>query len=345
MKKHSILKWEDAWNEVKDDSSLKLLLGNGASIAISDQFRYQSLYEEADQAGRLTKNLIKVFEFYETTDFEYILRILWETNRVNTLLNIQDLKTLGLYRSLKNILLETMTEIHPTHEKVENSLRRISDFMKPFHTVLSLNYDLLVYWAMLEGNDQYPHGYWFKDCFLDGVFDENCERFRRPYGAEGATLVFYPHGNLILAIDDGGEEIKLESSKDLFLLEAITDRQEYGDCIPLFVSEGSTDEKMRAIRRSYYLSTVYYEHVEDGCDSLVIFGWSMKNDDEHILRALVNGGFQKIVISVHSKGQNAESYCDWVEFKIKEMHRKLHKEKVKYKILFFDAESEGCWNN
>ena len=94
----------------------------------------------------------------------------------------------------------------------------MAEFMKRFETVLSLNYDLLVYWAMLKGNDEY--GNWFKDGFIDeGRFDNDYEVLREPLGAERATLVFYPHGNLILATDLIGDEVKLSRSGEKYVLD------------------------------------------------------------------------------------------------------------------------------
>lgn len=346
MREHRIRDWADVWEDIKDDSSRKLLLGNGASIAIYDKFAYSSLYEEADKANRINTNVKRLFEDFKTTDFEFILRRLWETNRINKLLNIKDYRTLNLYRSLKQTLIETTTEIHPMPEEIQGSLFPISNFMKQFDTVLSLNYDLLVYWAMLKGNDQYKSGQWFKDCFLDeGMFEQDFDYLRKPIGdAKGATLVFYPHGNLILATDSIGNEIKLSKSSELYLLNRIIHEWERGDCISLFVSEGSTDEKLRTIRQSSYLDIVYHYLVESKCDSLVVYGWSFKDEDDHILRAIVNGEFEKLAVSVHLDGGDVESYCSQVEFKLRKMYKNLHK-KYRYRVQFFDSRSKGCWNN
>jgi hypothetical protein len=68
-------------------------------------------------------------------------------------------------------------------------------FASAFPTVVSLNYDLTLYWAMLLFNA--ANGSWFKDAFHDGEFQTDWEYLLRPYGhAAGATLVFYPHGSL-----------------------------------------------------------------------------------------------------------------------------------------------------
>jgi hypothetical protein len=52
----------------------------------------------------------------------------------------------------------------------------IGEFLRRFSTVVSLNYDLIVYWAILVSNNKL--GTWFKDCFVNGQFDHDWERFR-----------------------------------------------------------------------------------------------------------------------------------------------------------------------
>lgn len=337
MKKYPIFKWK----EIEDEFTDKLLLGNGASRAVWDSFEYISLYEEAEKVGRIDPRLAKLFLNLHTNDFEYVLRLLSQTRRVNQILQIQDKDTLKLYRNLKIALIETIHEIHPKHEQVKSQLLVIAEFMKRFDTILSLNYDLLVYWAMMEAKVKY--GNWFKDGFIDeGRFDNDYEPLRVPFNADGATLVFYPHGNLILATTSVGAEVKLKADEKL-LLERILDIWKKEDYIPLFVSEGETDVKLEAIRRSNYLKTVYDREVEAKTDSLVIYGWSFGAQDEHILRGIIHKGVDRIAISVHTTSSNSEFFCSAVDYKIATMQLTV-KKKEKCKICFFDSESAGVWN-
>ena len=340
MNKHKIRKWKD----IRDSYTDKLLLGNGASIAVCERFRYQSLYEEASNSGRITKNLGKLFAYFGTRDFEHILRLLREANRINKLLGIRESNTFTSYKSLREALVETISSIHPEYNAVEGYLLAIANFMKQFHTVLSLNYDLIVYWAMLKGNDKY--GKWFKDAFVnDGKFENDFDYLYTPQEANGATLVFYPHGNLILATEVFGDEIKLSRlDEEVYLLDTIIYKWRRGNYIPLFVSEGSTSDKLDAIQRSNYLDTVYDYALGQSSESLVIYGWSFRNEDEHILKALVDAEPKRVAVSVHASTEDTETYCERVEYLITNMRRKLRKTQVCH-IAFFDARSEGCWNN
>jgi hypothetical protein len=108
--------------------------------------------------------------------------------------------------------------------------------MQGFKTIISLNYDLIVYWAAMKSRTKL--GSWFKDCFgKGGVFADDWESKREPYGnAAGATLFFYPHGNLALArgLDDVEGKI---SATGHDLLTRVLDVWEAGDAVPLYARE------------------------------------------------------------------------------------------------------------
>jgi hypothetical protein len=343
MKKYTIHKWQ----HISDRFTEKLLLGNGASRAVWDGFKYSSLFELATEANRISGRLRRLFSDCNTTDFEYILRLLSQTKRVNRVLHIDENFTAILYKTLKRALIDTIRDIHPKHEQINKQLLPMARFMKRFNTVLNLNYDLLVYWAMLEGNDKY--GNWFKDGFVeDKRFNNDYDYLFTPRDADGATLVFYPHGSLILATDLLGEEVKLSRSREKYLLDKILNIWETKDYVPLFVSEGETEEKLQAIRRSNYLKTVYDCEVQVKTDSLVVYGWSFREEDEHILKGIIKGGLNRIAVSIHANSGNTDSFCEIVQHKINKMYIELEKEKkVKKKPLlyFFDSDSEDCWIN
>lgn len=341
MKDFLIRKWQD----IGDNFTHKLLLGNGASIAVWNGFKYLSLYDIAKKAGRIDSHLQKLFEDFGTTDFEHVLRLLSQTNRVNKLLQIKDEFTPSLYSRLKKTLIDTIRDIHPKNEQIKNMLLPMAKYMKKFDTILNLNYDLLVYWAFLEGNDKF--GKWFKDGFIDeGGFNNNYSYLREPREAEGTTLVFYPHGNLILAKDKFEDEVKLIRTSRKNLLDEILNIWESGEYTPLFVSEGGTDEKLQAIQRSNYLKTIYDLEVNSKCESLVIYGWSFRDEDEHILKAIISSRIDKIAVSVHTGSNNINTFCNSIKYKINKIYSELKSKKnLKRKplIYFFDSESKDCW--
>ena len=82
-----------AWEAITERYSSAILLGNGASISINDQFSYGSLKEHAEGLGRITKSVSEVFKFFKTEDFEFILRVLWQAQNVNSALGTEENRT------------------------------------------------------------------------------------------------------------------------------------------------------------------------------------------------------------------------------------------------------------
>lgn len=328
----------DDWSKLKKRFKSNLLLGNGASIAIDSRLSYRSLYEQVCESGNLNDELLNMFEHYKITNFEYILKLLLEASQVNEVLNIEEYKTKKYYYELRDALISTIRDIHPAYPSVKHLLIPIANFLANFTTVLSLNYDLLVYWSILAGNEE-GKCQWFKDCFVHGEFEKDFDYLYKPHPpATGSTLVFYPHGSLFLATDIYGDEVKLSRSIEDCLLETILSKWKEKDYIPLFVSEGTTTEKFRAITRSNYLNSVYDSALAEIKGSLVIYGWSASQQDEHIFDAIDHEGITDIAISVHTEHPNWESYCVSIEDRIARTHHLRES-----KLYFFDSQCKGCW--
>jgi len=65
------------WQDIKDDYSDGLLLGNGASIAIDPRFAYSSLLEVGRRQRIITPAVNHVFGEFGISDFELVLNALW----------------------------------------------------------------------------------------------------------------------------------------------------------------------------------------------------------------------------------------------------------------------------
>ncbi|MDC4901867.1 DUF4917 family protein, partial [Acinetobacter baumannii] len=129
------------------------------------------------------------------------------------------------------------------------------EFTKNFKTIISLNYDLILYWIMMHGNDQ-RDGHKFKDCFISNIFQDDWSKFRSPIGKEkDITLVFYPHGNLSLDRNIYDEEYKI-SNNGSNLLNSILKTWSRGKAVSLFISDGTAEKKLKSILSSGYLQTV-----------------------------------------------------------------------------------------
>lgn len=311
-----------------------ILLGNGSSMAVSPTFSYGSLLSHAKRNGLLADDVNRLFDFFGTHDFELILRLVWQASNVNRSLQIPDSRTHQAYLSVRDSLIQAVRDVHPRYELVCGQLPNMYQFLKEFDTVISLNYDLLVYWTMTYGLD-IQDGHMFKDCFLgDGTFDDAWWRFRETYREQTNTLVFYPHGSLALCRNAVEQELKIRNTSfGAGLLEAILQAWRSEQFVPLFVSEGTWQQKVSSIQSSYYLSTVYREVLRSQRSTLTLFGWGLGEHDRHLLKRMRGTGIQRVAVSVFRGNQ---VYCNYAFQVIQDELGPVH-------VDFFDCESPGCW--
>lgn len=349
------------WNDIKNDYSSTLIIGNGGSIAVDKRFSYDSLYEEAFNNELIDKKLKSIFKTFNSSDFEAILHILLQAEIVNKALAINNEKIKSSYINCRTALINTIQKIHPTFDEInKEQLINIAVFMKQFKTVISLNYDLLLYWVIYVGNqdvlskdgDVLRKGQRFKDCFTESaisngkVFSDDYSFLRQKHcSRRGATLIFYLHGNLTLAnfITNSciEQEVKL-TSKDDTHLDTIYEKWKTEKYSPLFICEGDYKRKLDSIKQSSYLTTVYNKVFEDIQENITIYGWKMSDQDQHIIDRIneINrkNPIKKIAVSVYTK-DNAENFIQRIKEIIKsQIGGNIH-------IDFYDSNSESCWIN
>lgn len=159
------------WQEIATEFRDTLVLGNGASMAVHSGFGYNSLKEAAEKLGYLTSEVQQIFDQLGTSDFELVLELLWRAREVNKALGTHETKTSRAYIRVKYALIKTVQTVHCTYQDAERHLNPIQQFMGRFRTVLSLNYNLVAYWALLHGNNSRGECHKFKDCFSYGAFN------------------------------------------------------------------------------------------------------------------------------------------------------------------------------
>ena len=327
------------WSIISPNYRDCLILGNGASITLAPTLSYPSLFEAAKNLNHLDATQQAVFDFFGTHDFEFVLRALSHANAINGYLGVVEDQTSSTYDLIKNTLIKTVKEVHPDYGLAEDKLQPMAAFMEGFPTVFSLNYDLLVYWAIMAANDAAGANL-FKDCFgSDGRFNSDYDYLRRPHRELAtSTLVFYPHGNLSLATDMWGTETKITNSAS-GLLDAITAAWNMGGNTPLFVSEGDSAKKLRSIGRNSYLNKVYSE-LSSPKSSALVYGWGFGVQDSHILTALARAGISRFGVSVYTGGADPAHFCY-------EVSRSIHNTKglKTAHIDFFDSCESGVWIN
>src|SRR5207249_355804 len=115
---------------------------------------------------------------------------------------------------------------------------------------------------------------------------------------ERRPLLFL-HGALHLVRFPDGDSCKLHSGQhggnllDLFGQGVVEGRE------PLFVSEGTAEEKEGSIKRSNYLTFVHERFASDQAP-IVIFGQSLSAGDRHLRRALMRSPTRRFAISVRA---------------------------------------------
>lgn len=327
------------WADIADNYKDTLVLGNGASIAVDPRFAYGSLLQVARERGRLTSALEKIFRYLETQDFELVLSMLWHAHHINQALGTTEDNTVAAYRDIRDALIGTIRDHHTDYATARPHLEPIWSFMKHFRTVASLNYDLIVYWAMMAAREHI--GNWFKDGFVDQAFAENWKQLREAYQAAGATLVVYPHGNLAIGSKLPDVETKLVRGTSADLLEKVLESWQDGKVTPLFVAEGTSSQKLGAIFRSRYLGMVYQEVLRDAGASVAVYGWAAKLNDSHITRRLIDGGVSRFAFAVQTNGRTKLE----VQKKCKELADGVLAFDKHMQLDFYRAESSGCWIN
>lgn len=335
------------FNELVTDQELgnaTLILGNGASMAVSSSFSYTNLFGKACNDSILNQTSKDLFETLQTTDFELVMNKLRQAYIINEVLQLDtDNVALHTYDNIRQSLIKTIKEIHVQYADAIFQIDNIRKFLEKFKTVISLNYDLLIYWAIMASNNREP--YKMKDCFTNHIdgnlgFEYDIEKLREPYnGGPDPTLVFYPHGNLILASNENNDELKIRINNNTNLFDAIGEKwkQKY---VPLFVSEGSSEQKLKAIRRSTYLNFVYENVLSHLEPTVIIYGWKLAEQEQHLIKKIFsNNKISNVYISMYL-GSNPEPIDEQ-----KRIASMLKRENRTMNIKFFDAASKNCWCN
>ena len=283
----------DDWADVSREAAWSgLLVGNGASMAIWKRFGYRSLYETAATwAGdnRLTPEDQAVFGQLGTENFELVLSALRTCSRVCEALGKDSGHADDRYESVRDALIQAVRLVHiPWNDLPDDRLDQAHNYLAGIPSIYSTNYDLLLYWAIMHADGPTHKDYfWSQDQGFD-VRDTDL--------AEGSRRVLYLHGALHLYQDDSGASRKLAHSGSMNILDRFFHPP--GDwAVPLFVSEGAAEDKMRSIQTSDYLSFAFREFSLDK-GPLVIFGQGLGESDKHIVDAMKRSAGRTIAISL-----------------------------------------------
>ncbi len=268
------------WSDIADRYGNALLIGNGASVNVSARFSYPSLFD----AATLRQRDQDLFESLDTTNFERVLTDLHTGAIVCNNAGHSTRRIESQYGRIRSSLVETVASVHVDwNEMPERTLLRIRRALSEYNVVVSTNYDLLTYWTIMAKDpvDDFVDYFWG----TNNTFD-----ITRSEAWRDRTRVLYLHGGLHLVRETNGAARKRRAlSRNL--LESFRRATD----VPLFVSEGTSRDKLTSIRGSDYL-TFAFQTLIDNVDGLVVFGHSLGKQDEHIGNALA--GSRRLAISI-----------------------------------------------
>lgn len=331
------------FNEVltqTDSEKRFLLLGNGFSISYDfNRFSFTSLLESAIKENIITKDspIHKMFINLETADFEYIMRLLEDTSKTISCYSSSEYseelknKLIADTSNLKQYLVDIITNNHPEKITVIDNSKFINtiNFISNFKKIYTLNYDLLLYWTIIKLNEQEE-----KDIFKDGFGLSKSNEYEIVYRNKKDNYgqnVFYLHGALHL-FDKKTEFLKITYKETQPLKEQILEKLN-SNIYPIFISEGTSDNKRNKIIHNALLNSAYKSLQTSGSkgSSLILFGTILKSNDEHIKQAVMDNSINKIYVGVNPEKK------DEIE------HIKNNFNSDKKEIILYDYRSVELW--
>lgn len=322
----------------KHQYPLSILLGNGFSRAFSNEFGYATLRSVA-KMPKLTVSKDKLFRQAGTDDFETVMRNL---QQAADLLKLYEPHNTALGRALRadalvvrDGLVETLIAIHPpAAQKIEDEKYRAArKFLSPFKRIFTVNYDLLLYWAVLR---QYlsPPSVVVKDGF--GRTGEGALTWSPPNRAD-EQQIFYLHGAMHLYVEDHRlRKIQVPRGQMVARLRSNLEAGRY----PLVVTEGSSLDKQLRIERSAYLTYCHRRLARSG-GALFIHGMAMSDNDQHILDAITRSRIEAIYVGLHGDPSVATGN---IRAKAQELagNRKAKGGRA-LRVQFYDSGTASAW--
>lgn len=268
-----------------------LLIGNGFSQNLWQRFGYASLFETASQGdgAQLSAADISLFDRLETRNFEVVLSALATSKAVSAALEQPLAPFSEREDSIRQALIRAVHSVHVPWLSVPDAhLDHMAAELSRYASIYCTNYDLTLYWSLMREPSA------FRDYFWSEQFDiTNTEVWGKK------TKVHFLHGGLHLYRRPNGQTLKRSAAAGQNLLDLFG--TPYGDAMPLFISEGTAQEKLASIYRSDYLSCVFACLAQDA-GPLVIFGHSLGESDKHLVDAVGTHKGRPIAVSLRAEG-------------------------------------------
>ena len=347
-----------------DGQKRHLILCNGFSIACKPNiFHYDTLYNQADFSG--CANLERVFEKLGTHDFELVIDALEKASLVAPIYGNEFVEFINTLETdataLKHLLVDTVANNHPArpNDITDKEYKACRIFLSNFLnedvcqrcSVYTLNYDLMLYWALMYENEFESFKLTFNDGFNNEFigFDDSVDGaiFSPDVTWQGETQshkqnIHYLHGALHLY--DEGDQLTKYTWKNTGV--ALTEQARYSienGFFPLFVSEGSSYKKKEKILHAAYLHKAYRSFVSNTLvngATFFTYGYSFSENDDHISHRIGDGKCKAIFVGIY--GDPNEDRNKKIIDKVRAISE-MRNTKYPLDINFYDAESAKVW--
>lgn len=306
--------------DIISKNSLPILIGNGFSINISEKFDYESLMELV-KCKKLSTPFQKLLNMSNKINIEDILKRVEISRDVLDCLDNVDVDFQTLINEIKVKFIEVISEIQPIKEfyvdRLDDSKTRF-DILKKFSKVFTTNYDLSLYYIVLENSS-------FKDSFGYPHYSNILTFHHQNHVDSDKIPIYYIHGNLMIFREPEHEVYtsKVSYQKGFPILKQIVERVE-NNHFPIIVTEGLSNQKLRKIYSNDYLT--YCWNSLDGLeeDEIVVYGHSLSDSDQHIVE-LIDKKFKRVYYGIYSNTKQNQ-------YKIKSKFSQSQ-------ISFFDSKS------
>lgn len=343
-----LLSFETCITTAKDSGLVHALLGNGFSRACRDDiFAYGALFERAD-FSKLSPSCRNVFDSLKTTDFEVVIRSLHSAASILETYNPSQNSLAASLRTdangLREVLVSAIAGSHPDWpgaiptERFEACKR----FLSNFERVYTLNYDLLMYWAYMQEELQPA-----LECDDGFRPPESGQEQYVTWEVENSydQKIYYLHGALHLF--DSGPELQKYTWRNtgIRLKDQIRAALEISK-FPLFVSEGTSEEKLERIKHSGYLHRALAS-MPKVTGSMFVYGLSFAKNDDHILHMIEGGKVTSLYIGLYGNVDSASNKAIIARAqKIADTRRARatkRRRAVDLQIHYFDAQTAKVW--
>lgn len=319
------------------------MLGNGFSMALFPEiFGYGSLAERANFENDVPVK--RLFNALGTSDFEAVLKSLESAQVVGAAYNL-DAAQIQKFRDdaalVKDKLVQAIAGSHPAlpSDITEEQYKRCRTFLGNFDNIYTVNYDLLLYWALMhkiEGEPDLPAD----DGFRSSPDEPDAEYVT--WESHHSATVHFLHGALHL-FDSGATLRKYTWVRTgVRLMEQIRAALDQ-DLFPLFVAEGSSKKKIERILHHGYLHRGF-RSFESITGALFVYGHSLADNDDHFFDLLKRRTSRIVQLFVSIHGDLASEANQRIIRKAKALADARQNFRKALDLHFYDSASARVWN-